>query len=87
MLFLGLVLYRAYKNSCVVLCVARRDQRALCKVASIVPGTAQIELRAGKGYSGLEEDGCAACVPLKVCVSLLWSWNTGPHNGLESSPS
>lgn len=61
---------------CVILCVARRDQRALCKVASIVPGTAQIELRAGKGYSGLEEDGCAACVPLKMCVSLLWSWNT-----------
>lgn len=34
------------------------------------------ELRSGKGYFGLEEDGCATCVPLEVCVSLLWSWST-----------
>lgn len=58
-----------------MLCFTRRDQRALCKMVRIVTGTVQMELRAGKGYSGSEEDGCATCVPLKVCVSLLWSWN------------
>lgn len=60
---------------CVFLCFARRDQRAPCKMVSVVTGTIQIELKAGKGCSGLGEDGCATCLPLKVCVSLLWSWN------------
>lgn len=40
-------------------------------MVSVVTTIVKMEVKAGKGCSGFEEDGCAACVPLKVSISLL----------------
>lgn len=77
---------------CVILCFTRRDQRALCKTVTVVTGTVQT-VQGREGILWIREEGCAACVALQVCVSLLWSWNTeqsgelsGTDGGQERSP-
>ena len=43
-----------HKKSCVILCFVRRAQRAPCKMVSVVTSIVQMDVKAGKGYSGFE---------------------------------
>lgn len=59
-----------HKNSRVSYGMSQKSSEAPCKIVSVVTSVVQIEAKAGKGYSGLEEDGYATSLPLEASLSL-----------------